>query len=91
MADDRLRADLIERLMCHFEVDLAQICARHRTKPEAHMQSAPRLQALVANGIVRFDGDRIRVATRSRILVRTVASAFDAYRVSSGRLHSQAV
>ncbi len=89
--DDRLRADLIERLMCDFEVDLARICARHRTKPEALVRSAPRLQALVADGIVRFDGERIRVAAGSRILVRTVASAFDAYLESSERPHSRAV
>lgn len=90
-ADDRLRADLIERLMCDFEVDLARICARHRMDPKALVRSAPRLQALVADGIAQFDGDRIRVAEGSRILVRTVASAFDAYLVSSERPHSQAV
>ena len=27
--DDRLRADVIERLMCDFEVDLVEVCARH--------------------------------------------------------------
>ncbi len=90
-ADDRLRADLIERLMCDFEVDLAQICARHRTRPDALVQSAPRLPALVADGIVQIDGNLLRIAAGSRILVRTVASAFDAYLLSSERPHSQAV
>jgi oxygen-independent coproporphyrinogen III oxidase len=90
-ADDRLRADLIERLMCDFEVDLAQIGARHRTRPEALVRSAPRLQALAADGIVRIDGDVVRLAVNSRFLVRTVASAFDAHLNSSGRTYSQAV
>jgi oxygen-independent coproporphyrinogen-3 oxidase len=90
-ADDRLRADLIERLMCDFTVDLGQICARHQTEPETLMRSAPQLQVLVADGIVTVDGNVIRVAPTSRILVRTVASAFDAHLNFSGRTYSQAV
>jgi oxygen-independent coproporphyrinogen-3 oxidase len=90
-ADDRLRADLIERLMCDFEVDLAAIGARHRTGPESLMRSAPRLQALAADGIVRIEGDLVRIAENSRFLVRTVASAFDAYLSSGGRAYSKAV
>ena len=90
-ADDRLRADLIERLMCDFEVDLAQIAARHQTPPEALMRSAPRLQALAADGVVRVDGNVVRIAADLRFLVRTVASAFDAHLSSGGRAYSQAV
>jgi oxygen-independent coproporphyrinogen-3 oxidase len=90
-ADDRLRADLIERLMCDFEVDLAQIGARHQTRPEALLRSAPRLRALAADGIVQVDGNVVRLAAHSRFLVRTVASAFDAHLDSGGRTFSQAV
>ncbi len=90
-ADDRLRADLIERLMCDFEVDLARIGARHQTRPEALMRSAPRLQALAADGIVCIEGNVVRLADNARFLVRTVASAFDAHLNSSGRTFSRAV
>ena len=90
-ADDRLRADLIERLMCDFEVDLARIGARHQTCPEGLMRSAPRLQALAADGIVRIEGNVVRLADNARFLVRTVASAFDAHLISSGRAFSRAV
>ncbi len=31
--DDRLRADLIERLMCDFRVDVDAVCARHGCRP----------------------------------------------------------
>ncbi len=88
---DRLRADLIERLMCDFEVDLAQICDRHAAGLDTLMQSAPRLRELAADGIVHVDGSVIRVADTSRILVRTVASVFDAYLASSARTFSRAV
>jgi oxygen-independent coproporphyrinogen III oxidase len=90
-ADDRLRADLIERLMCDFEVDLAQVCSRHQATFEDLVQSAPRLRELASDGIIRIDGSMIRVADNSRILLRTVASAFDAYLNSSARTFSQAV
>ncbi|MDI9847401.1 oxygen-independent coproporphyrinogen III oxidase [Rhodoblastus sp. 17X3] len=90
-ADDRLRADLIERLMCDFEVDLARVGALHQRSPEPIKKSAPRLQALVADGIVHIDGDLVRIAENSRFLVRTVASAFDAYLSANARTGSQAV
>ena len=90
-ADDRLRADLIERLMCDFEVDLAWIGARHQIRPEALMQSAPRLQELAADGVVCIDNNVVRLAANSRFLVRTVASAFDAHLNSGERTYSQAV
>jgi len=90
-ADDRLRAELIERLMCDFMVDVDQICARHQIEPETVMLTAPRLQSLVSDGIVTVEGNVVRVAPNSRILVRTVASAFDAHLNHSGRTYSQAV
>jgi oxygen-independent coproporphyrinogen III oxidase len=90
-ADDRLRADLIERLMCDFEVDLARVGALHQSSPEPIKKSAPRLQALVADGVVHIDGDLVRITENSRFLVRTVASAFDAYLSANARTGSQAV
>jgi oxygen-independent coproporphyrinogen-3 oxidase len=89
--DDRLRADLIERLMCDFEVDLVAIGARHPGSPGSLIQAAPRLRALAADGIIHIEGNLVRVAANSRFLVRTVASAFDAYLNSNGRAYSQAV
>jgi oxygen-independent coproporphyrinogen-3 oxidase len=90
-ADDRLRADLIERLMCDFQVDLGQVCLQHGTAPESILQSIPRLQMLESDGIIRLDGNVVSVNDNSRFLVRSVASAFDAYLGASGRTHSRAV
>lgn len=42
--DDRLRAEIIERIMCDFGVDLGQICRRHGLAPEIMLKSSPRLQ-----------------------------------------------
>ncbi|OAF18894.1 oxygen-independent coproporphyrinogen III oxidase [Bradyrhizobium neotropicale] len=89
--DDRLRADIIERIMCEFSADLGAICARHGTAPEAMLKSAPRLKELVSDGVVSLDGDRLAVASDARFLVRSVAAAFDAHLDAAKQLHSRAV
>jgi len=89
--DDRLRADIIERIMCEFSADLGDICARHGAEPEAMLKSASRLKPLISDGIVRLDGDRLAVANDSRFLVRSVAAAFDAHLDPARQLHSRAV
>lgn len=90
-ADDRLRAEIIERIMCELSADLGAICARYGARPEAMLTSAPRLKSLISDGVVKLDGDRIAVAKDSRFLVRSVAAAFDAHLDSEKHLHSRAV
>jgi oxygen-independent coproporphyrinogen-3 oxidase len=89
--DDRLRADIIERIMCEFSADLGDICARHGAEPEAMLRSAARLQPLISDGVVRLEGARLAVAEDSRFLVRSVAAAFDAHLDPGKQLHSRAV
>ncbi len=90
-ADDRLRAALIERLMCDFRVDVAEICGRHGEPAEAVADAIPALDRLAADGILRRDGMVVEMAPEARNLVRVAAAAFDAYRASSTAIHSRAV
>lgn len=89
--DDRLRAELIERLMCDLAVDVAAVSARHDAAPDNLAPALARLRTLADDGIVRLDGPRVVVADHARLLVRTVASAFDAYLTQSDRTFSRAV
>lgn len=89
--DDRLRAEIIERVMCDFGVDLAQICARHRSSPETILNSSLRLKKLISDGVVQRDGTSLNLAKNSRFLVRNLAAAFDAHLDGSKQLHSRAV
>jgi oxygen-independent coproporphyrinogen III oxidase len=89
--DDRLRAEIIERIMCDFGADLEQICARYKRTASWLLRSAPRLADLIATGVATLDGARLTVADDARFLVRSVAAAFDAYLDGSGSLHSRAV
>lgn len=90
-ADDRLRAELIERLMCDFAVDIEAVCSKHGTGTDALAPSFPRLRALADEGVIRFDGCRVVMPEGSRLFVRKAASAFDAYLDNPSRQFSRAV
>jgi oxygen-independent coproporphyrinogen-3 oxidase len=89
--DDRMRAEIIERVMCDFGVDLDQICTRHGLAPETMLKSSPRLKRLISDGVVQLDGASLNLAKDSRFLVRSLAAAFDAHLDGSKQLHSRAV
>jgi oxygen-independent coproporphyrinogen-3 oxidase len=88
---DRLRRDVIERLMCDLAVDLGEVTARHGAETVALMDAAPALQAMATDGLVRWNGQLVIVTEAGRPFVRCVAAAFDTYfRAGTGR-HAVAV
>ncbi len=60
-AEDRLRADLIERVMCDFTIDIASVVDRHNVDPMDLSHMFPRLAPLLADGLVEQKGQEIRV------------------------------
>ncbi|MER9833110.1 hypothetical protein NKJ51_33265, partial [Mesorhizobium sp. M0134] len=78
--DDRLRAAIIERLMCDFEADVPAICVAHGSDPIRLRGSDERLAMLAKDGIVDFENGFVRVRREHRFGVRAVAAAFDAFR-----------
>lgn len=90
-AEDRLRAELIERVMCDLTVDIDAVCARHRADPSILESSLQRLGQLSQEGVVRLDGHRVSLPDEARLLVRKVASAFDAHLDQPPRQYSRAV
>ena len=89
-ADDRLRAAIIERLMCDQRVDLAAVCAEHGADPEALLRSAD-LQSLLADELITVEHMVIDVKPEARLLVRSVAAAFDAHLPHTTGRHARAV
>jgi oxygen-independent coproporphyrinogen III oxidase len=89
--DDRLRGEIIERIMCDFKVDIDQICARSGREPSSLLQSSDRLAVLVSDGLALIEGNSVSVADDCRFLVRNVAAAFDTYLDQSVKQHSRAV
>jgi oxygen-independent coproporphyrinogen-3 oxidase len=88
--DDRLRADLIETVMCDLRVDVEEVCRSHEQGALA-LSAFPALQRLQEDGIIRIEGKVVEVRPDARPLLRAVAAAFDAYLGTSGRTHSRAV
>jgi oxygen-independent coproporphyrinogen-3 oxidase len=89
--EDRLRADIIERLMCDLRADICAILRRHGFPPSFLDVERAELDALAADGLVRVDHGVVMVPEAARTLMRRVASVFDAYlRPEEGR-HAVAV
>lgn len=79
-ADDVLRAEVIQQVMCQGEIDIRAV------EREFHVDFASyfaddiaRLAPLVADGLVGVDATHIRATPRGRLLLRHVAMCFDVY------------
>jgi oxygen-independent coproporphyrinogen-3 oxidase len=84
--DDRMRAGIIERLMCDMALDLD--AAAPGTDFAAEIDG---LAGLRDAGMVQIEGRRIVVTEEGRPFVRLVAAAFDAYLPQNRSRHSIAV
>ena len=85
--DDRLRAAVIERLMCDLEVDLDEL------EGGAHYfaRELATFHSLAQEGLVRVEGHRVAMTPQARPFVRIAAAVFDAYLGSGEKRHSLAV
>ncbi len=79
-AEDRLRRDVIQQLMCATRLDFAAIDRRHGIRFEEHFAAElERLKPLEADDLVRQEGRALRITARGRLLMRNVAMVFDAH------------
>jgi len=79
-ADDTLRRDVIQALMCHFSVRFAAIEAAHGIAfGEYFAVELEALKALAKDGLIEIAPDRVTVTPHGRLLVRTVAMVFDRF------------
>jgi oxygen-independent coproporphyrinogen-3 oxidase len=88
--DDRLRAHVIERLMCDLAVDLDAV-RREMAIDATFAEELAELAPLAREGLVRLDGSHITVTDDGRPFVRLAAAAFDTYLRARRRRHSIAV
>jgi oxygen-independent coproporphyrinogen-3 oxidase len=79
-ADDLLRRDVIQKLMCEFRLDFAAIERKHGVRfAEAFAPELAALDPMVADGLVVVSAGALDVTPRGRMLVRNVAMVFDRY------------
>ena len=89
--EDRLRRDVIEQLMCQGRVDLVETAARHGRDAAVFADAAPALSKLAADGVISWNGPVVAMQPDAQVLVRAVASVFDAYHRPEARRHAPAV
>ena len=87
--EDHLRADMIEMLMCRFELDLPQLALRHDVTLDALRARTANLRKTFADHLV-VEGDRIRLTDDARLIARLVAAELDTFQMPEGR-HSRAL
>jgi len=78
--DDIVRRQIIMELMCQFQISKPDIEARYNLDFDQYF--ARELQDLISletDGLVSVDRDSIRVTSVGRLLIRNIASVFDAY------------
>jgi oxygen-independent coproporphyrinogen-3 oxidase len=88
-ADDRLRADMIEDIMCRFAIDLPRLAARHGLSLAALMELTEGARRRFADCIA-IEGGILRLTGAARLIARLVAQEFDAHQMPEGR-HSRAL
>lgn len=78
--DDVLRGEVIKQLICHFELDTAQIEKRFGINFSDYFAAEQEeLAQFAQDGLVTVANGIIRVTPAGRLLIRRICMAFDAY------------
>lgn len=79
-SDDRLRAEVIERLTCNFGLDIRRIEARFGLVFREYFADAwPALEQMQRDGLISLDEAAIAISPAGRLLVHSVCRLFDRY------------
>ena len=89
--EDRLRALVIERLMCDLAVDVEAICRGQGMSADLLAESLETIDALALAGLCHRNGAVISIPEPARRLMRVVAAAFDARLPKAPTRHAKAV
>lgn len=89
--EDRLRRDIIERLMCTFAAPIDELCRAHGDDPSLLEPEHAALAELAADGLVTLADGLLRVTELGRPFVRSVCAVFDSYLQKGVARHSIAV
>lgn len=90
-ADDRIRAHMIERLMCDFRISFDDLEERFGPEAETYINDACAIADEDDHGLCGVDVDGFFMAGDARAFTRIVASRFDAHLNRSDFRYSKAV
>ena len=79
-ADDQVRRQVVQELMCSGRVDIAAVEAEHSLDFWRYFADAVApLQAMADDGLLVMDPSKLQITERGRLLMRNVAMVFDSY------------
>lgn len=90
-AEDRLRADVIERLLCDGAVDVAAIELAYDRSLCLMEDASESLTILAKRDLLRSDSRGVRMTPAGRPYARLAAAAFDAFRTGAVGRFSRAI
>ena len=91
-AEDRLRADVIEALLCRLRVDKRLVESFHGVDFDRHFApELARLESLATDGLVEDRADTLQITARGQLVARAVAMVFDEYLPSATTRFSRVV
>ncbi|MGA7799878.1 MAG: oxygen-independent coproporphyrinogen III oxidase [Gammaproteobacteria bacterium] len=92
-ADDLLRRDVINGLICNFRLDLAAVESSHDISFRDYFaEERDALRIMEQDGLLRMDNDSIEVLPRGRLLIRNICMVFDRYlRAGGGQRFSKVI
>lgn len=90
-AEDRVRAHIIERLMCDFAVSVADLDERFGSSAAPLADEIRQLAAGDTDGLLAGTAEGIRITELGRPFVRSICSKFDAYLGQGMARHSGGV
>ena len=91
--EDRLRRDVIHRLMCDLEVDFGEVCKQHHRSTDYLDEAINRIDELSRFELCTRQNRYVRIPETARMFTRIVAQSFDKLFTSTEKLnrHSKAV
>ncbi|WP_233008396.1 oxygen-independent coproporphyrinogen III oxidase [Rheinheimera faecalis] len=91
--DDKIRAELISQLICHFELDLKAFCTKWPVKDFMlyFADAMQKLQPFISDGLVEVSAGHLRVTEKGRLWVRSICACFDFYLTQGQQSYSKVV
>jgi oxygen-independent coproporphyrinogen III oxidase len=89
-SNDRLRAVIIEPIMCDRRVDLDSICGAFGAEP-GQVIDLEHLETLAEDGLIERNGTVVKVRMEAYPLLRSVAAAFHAHLPQTEARHTHAI
>jgi oxygen-independent coproporphyrinogen III oxidase len=90
-AEDKMRSEVIERLMCYLSVDLSEVCLKHGFDTDFLAKEAESMLPMINDGLVNVAGFFVRVTETGRPFIRSISSKFDSHFQDTKCRHARAV